>query len=281
MSSVLITGDSTKDIPNAHPTVYSAVFPAGYGEFILKSSGNVILHFPLFLLTHTSPVFRDMCKLPNSSDGGSVALTEDGRTLEYLLSLVDPAKYNPDLDWEVIEYVLAAADKYQIETVLPWFEREVTLEGCRSSPSAIEEPMLCLALATRYKLPEVVDMALRQLIRSPVEEVRKEVAIGEYLSKYIMNMRGIRTSQLIDAVLVLGQRYDEGHCEIHKEFFLWWARALIARLALEPNSSIIFAGLKENQFDLCTCPASPASSEWKEDILAKETILPNWKKALS
>jgi hypothetical protein len=42
---------------------YSKEFPEGYGDFEFKSKDGVIFHFPRFLLSHVSPVFKDMFQL--------------------------------------------------------------------------------------------------------------------------------------------------------------------------------------------------------------------------
>ncbi|PVF96035.1 hypothetical protein CPB86DRAFT_660453, partial [Serendipita vermifera] len=145
---------------------HSTEFPEGYGDFTIHSNDGVLLHFPSFLLSHASPVFKDMFQLgENSQSQNNITLAEDHKTLEHLLCHIDPAKELPDFCWDGIMSLLAAADKYQIKGVFKWFEREVAVELAKSPSLAIAQPVLCLNLATRYGLPMTTALALRQLMK--------------------------------------------------------------------------------------------------------------------
>jgi hypothetical protein len=134
----------------------SQEFPEGYGDFTFKSSDGVVFHFPLFLLSHASPIFEDMRKIGTNFQGNDMlVLSETGSTLETLLRLIDPAKETPALDWECVQQLLEAAEKYQIKNIFSWFEREVTF-GLSDTTTTLEHPILCLGLAKRFGLKHTV-----------------------------------------------------------------------------------------------------------------------------
>ncbi|PVF96029.1 hypothetical protein CPB86DRAFT_663839, partial [Serendipita vermifera] len=103
----------------------SETFPEGYGDFAFQSSDGVIFHFPQFLLSFVSPVFKDMFELGTTVTNEEIlTLSENAKTLDILLHLIDPTKEPPPLDWTCVEDVLNAGDKYQVSGVLGWFQRE-------------------------------------------------------------------------------------------------------------------------------------------------------------
>jgi hypothetical protein len=274
MSSPLVTDDSSKDNESTLLERHSSIFPPGYGEFTFKSCDNVIFHFPRFLLSHSSPIFRDMYEVADSGGEDVLKLAEDCETLEYLLRHIDPAQKRPDLDWQVISRVLSAADKYQIQNVIPWFEKEVALEVAKASPPTIQEPLLCFELATHYGLPSTARIALRQLTISSTQEIEKNKTAGDHLIKKILILRAERIQWLTDVILQLGNEYTSNNCKLyfHKMPFLTWARAVIQAIAVEPSSRVVFSPIVK--VGSCSCQWPYLSPDWKEKILAKERELP-------
>ncbi|PVF91438.1 hypothetical protein CPB86DRAFT_686542, partial [Serendipita vermifera] len=172
---------------------HSKEFPEGYGDFIFKSMDGVIFHFPRFLLSHVSPVFRDMYLVCDGAQKQEITiLTEDHATLEYFLRHIDPAKDTPQLDWDRVANVLQAAEKYQVNTIFKWFEREVDLSLTSDRSRMVPNPTLCLALARRYDLQMTARISLRQLIKCPISEITESPHVDSALLKHIFNLRTTR-----------------------------------------------------------------------------------------
>ncbi|CAG7850754.1 SubName: Full=Uncharacterized protein {ECO:0000313/EMBL:CCA68487.1} [Serendipita indica DSM 11827] len=134
-------------------------FPPGYGDFKLISSDKVAFHIPRSLLTHVSPVFRDMFAM---GDGPSeLQVTED-----------------------------ATAQKYQAPQVVKWWEREVR----KPSRKKLNDPMLCLAIAARFSLHETVRAALRDLVKAPLKELQTPILFESKLFSHLLELRADRSA---------------------------------------------------------------------------------------
>ncbi|PVF91437.1 hypothetical protein CPB86DRAFT_686417, partial [Serendipita vermifera] len=175
----------------------SKEFPEGYGDFVFKSCDGVIFHFPSFLLSHVSPVFKDMYKLGDTvKSQDMVVFTEDHATMELFLCHIDPAKRTPHLDWERLAGTLQAAEKYQVDCIFDWFEREVSLSLNAFHYPTLPNPMLYYALARRYELRTTGRLALRQLIRCHISEIMGSQHVESSLLKHIINLRVVRAEKL-------------------------------------------------------------------------------------
>jgi hypothetical protein len=160
-------------IPMAAKTV-SSLFPEGYGDFALESQDGVICYFPSQILAHMSQVFRDMITLGNNDLQASmspVKLTESGKTLELFLTHLDPTLTKASIDKKTISDLLEAAHKYQVKTIMQWFDLEATTQRTRrgtdtvvaSDDFAMNHPGHALSLATRYGLVETIRLSSREL----------------------------------------------------------------------------------------------------------------------
>jgi hypothetical protein len=128
---------ATLSEPSLSSPKYAENFPEGYGDFAFQSSDGVIFHFPKFLLSFVSPVFKDMYDMVDSAASDEILkLTEDAETLDSLLRVIDPTKDSPSLIQGVVERLLNAADKYQIDGVQSWHKKEVELETFKRSSFA-------------------------------------------------------------------------------------------------------------------------------------------------
>ncbi|PVF96033.1 hypothetical protein CPB86DRAFT_685656, partial [Serendipita vermifera] len=176
----------------------SVEFPEGYGDFILKSSDGILFHFPRLFLAHASAVFSDMLNIGQTPENKDIlTLSEDAQTLGCLLSHIDPAKKPPNLDWNTVLSLLTAADKYQIISVLVWFEREVAFEAINNPRLNVKSPVKCFQIATRLKLPFAAQLALRQLIRSPLSEIQEELDQNSLCLGHLFSLRIARSQRLI------------------------------------------------------------------------------------
>ncbi|CCA73445.1 hypothetical protein PIIN_07399 [Serendipita indica DSM 11827] len=172
---------------------HSPEFPVGYGEFILISSDNVVFHFPHFLLGHVSPVFRDMFSLSSSeavTGPPEVKLTEDSATIDHLLRFFDPnKKILPTESLDQMVRLYEAAHKYQVQQVSDWLEREIQIIALSKRSKEFSNPMQVLAVASRYRLPEVARVALRQLISAPSSAMQGDITVGSNLFGHLLHLR--------------------------------------------------------------------------------------------
>jgi hypothetical protein len=251
---------------------YSAEFPEGYGDFILKSSDGFLLSFPRLFLSHASPVFKDMLQIgqsPESED--ALALSEERQTLEYLLCHIDPAKPSPQLDWNTVTILLHAADKYQIVSIFEWFENQVAFEAIQKPFPTVKEPLRCFQLATQFNLPISSQISLRQLIRCPLSDIQAESSQSKLSSAYILSLRNARSQLLINLVFDLERGLYS--CPKHREGSHGWVQGTVKTLIVEPSWDAFVRCVTENptncNYSLPTIPA-----QLREKMAAIEMGLP-------
>ncbi|KAG8805977.1 hypothetical protein FRC17_005246 [Serendipita sp. 399] len=152
---------------------FSKEFPPGTGDVQLVSSDGVTFHFHQFLLSHNSPVFRDMFVVGNGPP--RIAVTEDSTTLNLLLRFFGSTKEFEFLPAKDAIPLLEAARKYQVPHVIRWWERETKRWGKDQSKEAMD----CLALALRHGLHEVADIAFEYLVGAPESELQSRIPIAD------------------------------------------------------------------------------------------------------
>ncbi|PVF96024.1 hypothetical protein CPB86DRAFT_551388 [Serendipita vermifera] len=257
----------------AGPPKLSNQFPPDYGDFGIESDDGVQFHVPRTLLIQASPIFRDMFAFGTNDEKGFVKLTEDHKTLEQLLCHIDPAKTNPTFEWKYIARLLAAADKYDIKNIAEWFRSSVALEAFQSNGN-VQEPVLCLALADRYKLDEIARKALRHLIRYPILELTENDEIGRHFFRHLMMLRADRISTLTKELLNLERKYGAIFvCGYHSTPFLNWARPALELLPVKPSKETIL-GAKRKKTRGCTCKPFDYPAAWLDKLQEIEDELP-------
>src|SRR4051794_16726640 len=97
---------SMTDKTRVHPEIkHSENFPPGYGDLQIETCDNIIFHFPRFLLSHASPVFKDMFEIgPDKKPEQETPLivSEDSQAIDLLLLYIDPAKASPEFDAQTV-----------------------------------------------------------------------------------------------------------------------------------------------------------------------------------
>lgn len=99
---------------------FSADFPPGYGDFEIQSSDNTVFSFPRGVLSHASPVFKDMFTFGDANTGDNqkpLVVTEDSTTIRNLLLYLDPLKESVELTKDTVGPFLEVAMKYQIPEI--------------------------------------------------------------------------------------------------------------------------------------------------------------------
>jgi hypothetical protein len=267
--------------------IYSVNFPQGYGDFALKSSDGKIFHFSQFLLSHASPVFKDMYEMGKDVTNDEIlCLTEDANTVAALLSFIDPAKETRTLDWDTVELFLDAADKYQILGAVDWFKREVqaNILQRRNLEYALQYPMLSLGLSIRYNLPEISRFALRDLVKSPIKGIELHPAVDSRMMRHLFELRAERTKILTRSAFSINDHIenimDQSPCCIHKPYRRFsWSRRTIDDIIAHPNWGMLMNSFHDEitgmDDDECMCPDICIPAGLEEVIKALEDSLPN------
>jgi hypothetical protein len=261
---------------NVH--THSKEFPKGYGDFVFKSMDGVIFHFPRFLLSHVSPVFKDMYQLGENAPKQDIAIfTEDSKTLEYFLCHIDPAREAPQLDWDRVAGLLQAAEKYQVHKILKWFEREVSLSLTANSYPILPNPMLCLALARRFNLNMTARLSVRQLIKCPITDITGSPHVESSLLKHIFLLRVKRTQYLTDIIEECPddpyEHVDQCPFRSFKENDELWKIKAIKRVVEEPSWSGIVRCTEKAVWIPCGCIPLEHVTQ-KEKVEKKEAEIP-------
>jgi hypothetical protein len=273
--------NSPSPLPSLPPS--SLEFPDGYGDAIIRSSDGVIFHFPRFLLSHVSPVFRDMYQLgDNAQNEDILTLTESYSTLEHLFQHIDPLKDTPPLIWDRVGDLLEAAEKYQVVSIFRWFEKEVALGMTKKPTPQLPNPIFCLALASRYELRTTAKLAVRQLIRYPISEIKSVYLINERLFEHLLRLRTARSQWLAMVILQCDFHYDKKYgrsCGLHPENETrFWTQIAMQAVIEEPSWAALEFSINNNLPQGCGCRRPHLSEYWKEKTEQKEAELPelNW-----
>ncbi|KAG8807672.1 hypothetical protein FRC17_004326 [Serendipita sp. 399] len=154
----------------AHAQISDA-FPQGNGtDLCLLTNDSVHFYFHRFLLSYTSPVFREMIESGNYSLSQPIHVEEESGTLDLLLRHLDPTKVTPNLDPETIFELLKASKKYQIATIAQWFNNQLTIQDDSNNREVgiviRNQPMRLLIIGEQLDLPQVSRIALRQLVKA-------------------------------------------------------------------------------------------------------------------
>ncbi|KAG8823654.1 hypothetical protein FRC18_010695 [Serendipita sp. 400] len=261
----------------------SAEFPESYGDLRLVSSDRVVFSFPLFFLSHMSPVFKEMLETAREQSSGpleELQLTEDSTTLDQLLRFLDPTKKPLPIDMNTVEGLLESAQKYQVERVFEYWEEQVKVQDEDRKVIKIRYPMMTFFLASHFGRDDLTKLAERELVRAPDKEL--------YLSKgflvdhreviRIIQLRQERSEKLIGRIRDSQATMYPNCC---REVLLMETKILPLTLQLikEPSWNTF-----ERNIDIwSSCPSQGSThksghqegsrilfNSWKRGILAEE-----------
>ncbi|CAG8755808.1 5272_t:CDS:1, partial [Acaulospora colombiana] len=193
--------------------------------------------------------FKDMFAAGESAPNQeTMVLTEDCATLEYFLRHIDPAKETPQLDWDRVAGALQAAEKYQVNNIFKWFEREVDLSLTFDRSRVLPNPMLCLALARRYDLQMTARISLRQLIKCRIEEITGSPHVDSALLKQIFSMRTKRMRALLKIILECPEHPHKHTSQCvyasSRISYAGWRHDALERIISEPSLFAILASIR-------------------------------------
>ncbi|KAH8110802.1 hypothetical protein DFH11DRAFT_741318 [Phellopilus nigrolimitatus] len=148
-----------------------APFVAPNGDVTLRSSDQQDFQVVKAILTIASSFFKSMFSLPQPEGQGGcelpvIPVTEDSTTLDTLLRLCYPVKKPIVTDINLVEAVLGAALKYEMEIVVQEMCRALVSGGLLES-----QPLRVYAIACRYELDEEMRLAAKATLKMSIEGV--------------------------------------------------------------------------------------------------------------
>lgn len=184
-----MSANGNDDLETVIPDIDQIFIDYPNADVILRSSDNVDFRFSKSLLSLASSVFETMFKLPRSLDMESkdlvvddlpvVLVEEKSGILEKLLRFCYPvaAKDIPDLTTlEDVQSLLGAAVKYEMEGLEQHVKRALVAPEFGG-----KEPLRVFAIACRFKLDDVIQIAAKYTLDQPILE-RPYIAELEFIT---------------------------------------------------------------------------------------------------
>ncbi|KAG8847974.1 hypothetical protein FRB91_011278 [Serendipita sp. 411] len=190
-----------------------------------------------------SPVFKDMETLGAMRQEGNnreISLSEDEPTWSTILCFIDPKKKNPPLDYKSLPKLLEAGRKYQIDEVRNWVEWWLLENESAVDSEAIE----LLAMGVDYDVPRYSQLALRFLIKAPIEGLFDAALARSKLYQHLMKLRTERIKHLhqeLKTILSGGasnQKITNGEFSIKDKDYMDISRAMvqvISAISFQPS----------------------------------------------
>lgn len=271
-------------------TRVSIEFPEGNGDFQIKSVDGLVCYFSKAILAYTSPIFRDMFQVAQQAGitqvQDMVDITETGDQLELFLTHLDPLRQKPTISFYTVEDLLSMAQKYQVSTIIQWFEREITVQQFQGRGDVIQKPMLLnnpsrvLNLAQKFNLQKAGELAVKELllcdlqqIVDPSNDIDKATIAGII---HIRQKRIKRYQSWIEELIEPRYRSMAYH-SYHSHLYQWdegsvcsdcartrakWILNLINAVHASPNWETFKDAFKENFNDTTYC--EDCSMNWSE-----------------
>ncbi|KAI0794276.1 hypothetical protein C8Q74DRAFT_566973 [Fomes fomentarius] len=184
------TSDDSVSLPGPSTIIASAPFNRPHADTILRTSDNVDFHVWKGILIEASPVFADMFALgargenkpvlvlesPTNdipSAGGEehtivIHILERSDVLDLLLRMCYPPPRATFPTLDVLNPVLAAAHKYQMDEVLEVLKIELLTHAPTS-------PLRVYIIAQHYDMTDTAQAALRHSLAHPADEYAPEL----------------------------------------------------------------------------------------------------------
>jgi hypothetical protein len=147
------------------------------------------------------------------------------------------------IDTETIKPLLEAARKYQLPTILQWFEREVTnvdasqAKPCERKPLIEKDPLFVLSLATEYGSEELVPKAILAAANGrPMEKIDDLVDIKHYRLIHLLRQKKIETYfALIQELAKLNVSTESYRCSSCGTTYSTWLIRVTKAILEEPR----------------------------------------------
>lgn len=182
-----------------------------YADILLKSADDDEFHVLRANLALASPVFASMFSIlraPTDADARpksrslflEVPLTETSPVLDNLLRRLYPGRHEPFTDVKLAMDVLIAAEKYELQVILPEIRQEIRDMVERNPKTSLQ----VYAIACLHKLEEQVRMAAYTSLKAPLldtDPAELQMISGTTLFSLIKYREAIK-----DKVLAIFQR---------------------------------------------------------------------------
>jgi len=283
----------------------SSKFPEGYGDFALESNDGTLCYFPSQILCYMSPVFEDMVSLGHEQGTGhkrSVKITEPLDALELFLTHLDPKKLKPAIDKETITGLLEMARKYQVDTIMQWFDQEAntqrTYGPVKQEQFSITYPGIAFSLARRFDLVETARMSLREFYSCHHQKLLNNaqyIGFSTYLE--ICRLRDKRIKRYHDWIDTMAENRGKAHqrwgdegpefkvdgdwcyaCPDCIGYRVQWVIGMMKAVQLEPSWSG-FSGAYHMDSEHCFSWSDhfwDLFQNWEMKAFQEESKLPDW-----
>jgi hypothetical protein len=174
---------------------------------------------------------------------------------------------------------LQAAEKYQIDSIFKWFEREASPSLTWNDSTNPSDPMLTLSLALRCDLDETAGQALHELLKCPVWNISDGANIDGMAWKRLFTLRSQRIQDLID---IIHECPDDPHshdvnCLLGTTVYgMDWKKRAVRVVFEDPNWSAIVASVTDGASELEVCSfISLGHVRQKKEVKELEELIPD------
>ncbi|KAG8831969.1 hypothetical protein FRC17_002255 [Serendipita sp. 399] len=188
--------------PSSSKKKTSERFPAGYGDFVLKSSDGVVFHFSRSILAYMSEFFCGMFELPETEKIQGTArnplvLTETAAVPEVFLEHIDPKSLTSTIDPNTAIDFFEMARKYQVRTIFDRFQLTLRRERDQRTGLLFSRPLAVLYIALQHDMEMAGKWALQQLVQCSAALIENdEVEISAKTLQCIHRLRRRRVQKL-------------------------------------------------------------------------------------
>ncbi|KAG8843686.1 hypothetical protein FRB91_003193 [Serendipita sp. 411] len=259
----------------------STSFPEGHGDFKLISSDGVTFHFPRYLLCLMSPSFEGMFDvIGNDAQPQELNMVENSTTVDQFLRFLDPRMKVLPLNFETVAPLLETARKYEVPKILEWWEEQVVVkvDGIAPDKTSLRKPMACLALASRFDLPNTARLAFRDLVKAPSKDLITDIRFESQLFCRLIQLREERVAWFINKITTYHNAVstDCRSCYVSHEQLSRALRTIVTDIGKEPS----WATLNRHMAAWKACPVNhfyasqTVFNSWQKEILELESSLP-------
>lgn len=228
--------------------------------------------------------------MPNTiNNDRPLLMEEDGGTLSLLLRHIDPLVETPGIDAATISDLIRAANKYQIDSIVKWFQKQVfstpqtvLLEppsihnkywrdikwfSARESAFIYLNPLLVLSISEQWGLDQVSRRALQVLAAAPVTSLQVEgVATSYNMLRHILKLREQRVTWYQERIEQCRNKFSgdqkRSKCPDCRVGFVEWILACIKAISTCPGWDSIRHSKSSLDKECEVCKKAGLNTNW-------------------
>lgn len=229
-------------------------FSAPGSDIVLASKDNVSFHLHSFQLKTSSAWFRSMLSLPPPASAGRqmdevIYVDEPSRVLDPLLRMACGMQVTPIADYDLVDEVLFAIEKYDMPGPLSIMRLMVM------TPPLLEQPFRLYAIACRFGWEEEAKFASHKTLEYNLHSSELQPELQRLPSSALLKLFTLHRSRrdrllkfLNDPPFVAGGTAQCGSCDATIDYHTW--RELKYKITLEMDArplgdTVINNGLEE------------------------------------